>query len=153
MAPPAVYENAQKGVIDGVGAVWALVATYKWYDVFRYWTDISNNLSLFMVVMNEDKWNSLPKDIQDQIMSISGVKGAEFAGETQFGATVKDDAFKMMKDAGKPMERVELTPADLAEFQKVCKGMWDEWVAEVTAKGVNGQAILNKVLSLMDKYR
>ena len=40
----------------------------------------------YSVIFNLDKWNSLPKDIQDQIMSVSGINYAATAGRLMMQA-------------------------------------------------------------------
>jgi TRAP-type transport system periplasmic protein len=154
MPMPEVYDSLQKGVIDAVGLPWSAIITQKLQEVLKNYTDINTDMALFAVVMNKDKWNSLPKDVQDGLMSVSGVTGAEFAGESGWGSDVKDEALAAIKQQGLDIQKVSL---DAGEYDKWfalgSKPMWDKWAAEMASKNLPGQAILDKTLALEAKYK
>ena len=56
-----VYDAAEKGVIDGAGLQWSAIGTFRFYEVFKFYTDMGTTLSTYSVVMNQNKWNSLPR--------------------------------------------------------------------------------------------
>ncbi len=150
---PEVYEAASKGVIDGSGLNWAAVGTYKLYEVFKYFTPTGTVVTQFIMIMNLNTWNSLPKDVQDAIMSVCGMKGAEFAGDSGYGNQIKDDTFALMQKQGYKMEEVSLDPGELEKWKENAgKPVWDKWVASMNSKGLPGQKILDATLKLMDKY-
>jgi len=70
---PETYEMLQKGVVDG--AVYPLEANKGWKlgEVTDYATAAFSAAytTSFFVVMNKDKWNSLPKDVQATIEAIN----------------------------------------------------------------------------------
>jgi len=151
---PEIYDAASKGVIDGANLPWSAVATYKFYEVLKYYTEAPTMASPQMVIMNKDTWNSLPKDIQDQIMSVSGIWGAEFAGDTGWGNEVKDLTLDQMQKAGFKMESVPLDAGELDKWKALGgKPIWDKWVAEMNGKGLAGQKVLDATLKLLDKYK
>lgn len=149
-----VYEAAQRGVVDGMATQWAQIASQRFYEVFRYYTSIPMDGTVMAVPMNLQKWNSLPSDIQDAIWSISGLDGALFAGDTAWGYGEKNEVFKGMKSAGKEMEAVTLDPGEFEKWKEIAgKPIWDKWVADMEAKGLPGQKLLDAALALADKYR
>lgn len=151
---PGVYEAAEKGVIDGTSTGWGGMLSFNLYEVFKYWTKNSgNSLTIFAMAMNEKKWNSLPPDIQKGIMSVSGTAGAEFGGAKAFGPGTYPAAQAKMKAGGFKVEEVEFEAAELAKYKEIARSLWDEWVQEVTAKGINGRAILDEAIRLIDKYK
>ena len=151
---PQVYESFQKGVVDGISSGWGGLLTFRLYEVLKYWTANSGNSStLFAMVINEDKWKSLSPELQKAVMSVSGVAGAELGGAQAFGPGVYAAAQNAMKPGGFTVERVELEAADLAKFKETARSMWEEWVKEVTAKGVNGRAILDEATRLIDQNK
>jgi TRAP-type C4-dicarboxylate transport system substrate-binding protein len=153
MPEPDVYEAAQKGVIDGANTAWAAGATYKYYEVFRYVHNIGTSTSAFAIAMNKDKWNSIPPDVQKAIMSVSGVKGAEFAGEAAFGFDVRDEFIAAAQKAGKTVEMIDLDAGVYDQWISMAgRPLWDKWVGEVKAKGLDGQKILDAALELVKKY-
>lgn len=154
MPIPEVYEATQRGVLDGMATQWAQIASQRFYDVFSYYTLLPLDATEMAVPMNPQKWSSLPKDIQDAIMSISGRNGALFAGDTAWGFGERDAVFEGMKKAGKPMEEVKLDAGELEKWKGIAgKPLWDKWLAEMEAKGLPGKKLLDELLILIEKYR
>lgn len=151
---PGTYEAAEKGVIDGGLIMWAMVPTWNFAEVFDYWTDVALFPVVTQVSMNLEKWNSLPADIQKDIMSVCGVAGSEFAGRTGWGPEVKEETYAAMKKAGTKMERIELDPGELEKWKKIAgEPIWKEWVQQMEKKGLPGQELLDEALRLVEKYR
>jgi TRAP-type C4-dicarboxylate transport system substrate-binding protein len=151
---PDVYVSASKGVIDGANIPWAAIATFKMYEVFKYWTDVATAASPQMTIMNLDKWNSLPKDVQEQIMSVSGIHGAEFAGDGGWGFEVRDEILASAEKAGRKMEKVALDKGEYEKWVEIAgKPIWNNWVKDMKAKGFDGQKVLDKTLELLKKYK
>ena len=63
------YDAASKGVIEGTYSAWPGLTTFKWGEVLPYTVENFRTApaSIQYVVMNKEKWNALPPDIQ-QIM-------------------------------------------------------------------------------------
>jgi TRAP-type C4-dicarboxylate transport system substrate-binding protein len=153
MPMPGVYEAGQKGVIDGATLPWGAVPTHKLYEVFDYWTDVNLWLATFIFMMNLDKWNSLPPDIQQEIMSVSGVKGAEWGGDAAFGPHVKDQVLAEVRKEGLKMEKVSLDAGEVEKWKKIAgEPIWDEWVEAMEKKGLPGKKVLGETSRLMKKY-
>jgi len=72
MPPSAIYENLQKGSLDGVVTTWDLVGAIRANELLRYHTDARAYVSGFHVVMNQGKFDSLPTDIQDVLEDMTG---------------------------------------------------------------------------------
>ncbi len=151
---PDIYEAASKGVIDGNNAPWAMVATYKLFEVFKYWTAAPTSAGQFAIIMNAGTWNKLPPDVQKAIMSVSGYSGAQFAGDGGWGFEARDIVLEAAKKAGYTLEKIDVTPAEFAKWKEIAgKPLWDKWVKDMEAKGLPGQKVLDKTLSLLDKYK
>jgi len=82
------------------------IGTFRFYEVFKYWTDMGTTMSTYSVVMNQNKWNAMPKDIQDAIMKVSGKMGAEYAGTKAYGFDLQQEVFDAMKKGNYSMEKV-----------------------------------------------
>lgn len=151
---PGIYEAAEKGVVDGAGMAWALNSSFKLYEVFDYWTDTTTNLAGFFLIMNLDKWNSLPKDVQDQMWTVCAMNGAEFWGEAQFGPKPKGFVLDKVKEEGAKFERVALDPGEYDKWIGVAgEPLWDQWLNEMESKGLPGQKVLDKYQELIEKYK
>jgi TRAP-type C4-dicarboxylate transport system substrate-binding protein len=154
MGAPDIFDAAQKGVLDMVNQNWASIMTYKFYQVFKYYTDAPLGTAGMMTVMNKETWNSLPPDIQKQISSISGIAGADFAGNAAWGFDVKDAVLAAMEKENYKMEKVNLDAGELEKWKEVAgKPLWDKWVGQMTAKNLPGQKVLAKAFELLDKYK
>jgi TRAP-type C4-dicarboxylate transport system substrate-binding protein len=151
---PDVYDALQKGIIDGANVSLAAVTTYKIYEAAKFYTDAPTTTSPQFVIMNKDTWNSLPKDVQDGIMSVSGIPGAEFSGESAFGADVKTDLLAQVQKGGFTLQQVSLDTGEFDKWKQIAgKPIWDKWVADMNAKGLPGQKVMDAALALINKYK
>jgi TRAP-type C4-dicarboxylate transport system substrate-binding protein len=150
---PGTYEAAAKGVIDAGLILPAMLPDFKLHEPFNYWTDVTLWPSVAIVAMNLDKWNSLPPDVQEGIMSVSGLKGSQFIGGHAYGEGLAEDIKKAVTEGGQKWERVELNKGELERWKKtVGKPIWNEWVKEMESKGLAGQKVLDAALQIIEKY-
>jgi TRAP-type C4-dicarboxylate transport system substrate-binding protein len=151
---PDIYTAAERGVGEANIAPWAGIGSWRWYEVFRYYTDVSCNVTTFQVIMNIEKWNSLPPDIQQAITSVSNINGGEFASQTAYGFDEAADVAAMMQKAGKVMQKVSLDAGEFDKWKEIGgKPLWDKWVADCQAKGIPAKKILDESLRLLEKYK
>ena len=67
------YDALRKGIVDGVVAAWDSLETLKWGEILPY-TTVSYYGAVGapgFVVMNKEKWNRLPADLQNIINQLS----------------------------------------------------------------------------------
>lgn len=72
MPPGQVYENMQTGALDGVVFPWAGLKEFRITEVTTNAIEIGAYTTPFYFIMNQDKFDSLPKDVQEAINKISG---------------------------------------------------------------------------------
>ena len=73
LPPGKVYENTQKGVIDGTVFPWDPMHSFKLSEVMNYHLDMGGIYTVsFWFAMNEKKYNSLPADVRKVIDDMSG---------------------------------------------------------------------------------
>ncbi len=72
MPPGQVYENMQTGAIDGVVLPWAGLKEFRITEVTTNAVEIGAYTTPFYFIMNQDKFDSLPADVQTAIDNISG---------------------------------------------------------------------------------
>ena len=65
---PDIYLALQKGVLDGAGTTFNAALEWRYYELIKYYTYVPLYSGASFMIMNLGKWNSLPKDIQEQIM-------------------------------------------------------------------------------------
>ncbi len=70
IAPSEVYTALQRGTVDGLGWPSIGVRDLKWDEVLKYRIDPGFYGLDGAVTINLDKWNSLPKDVQDTMTKV-----------------------------------------------------------------------------------
>lgn len=144
---PGNYIALQKGVIDGMGAPWEAILGFRLYEVVKYYTEVPFPAVYFSIAFNKNKWNSLPRDIQDAIMSVSGLKGSQFWGRNFFD-TAKDGVFQK---TGVEINFYSLTPEERERWLKIGgQPIWNQWVKSMKSKGHSeAQDILDAALTML----
>lgn len=149
---PDNYISLQKGVIDGMGAPWEAINVWRFYEVVNYYTEVPFPSVYFSITMNKNKWDSLPKDIQNAIMSVGGLEGSKFWGRNFFDA-MKAQTLEKLKAKGQGDNIYKLPPQERQRWVDVGgKPVWSKWVTSMNAKGhKDAQAILDATLSILSE--
>src|SRR5215813_1231494 len=147
---PDMYQSFDKGVVDGAAAPWEAVHGFRLYEVVKYYTMAPFYASYFSVCANKQKWTSLPKDVRDQIMSVSGLVGAKFWGKNFFD-TAEEGVIEKAKAGNYQLDRYTVPPDELARWTKLAgEPIWNEWVKKMEGKGhSNAREILNTAIELL----
>lgn len=147
---PDTYLSLDKGVIDGMAAAWEPIHGFRLYESAKYYTILPLSAVYFSLSMNKQKWESLPKDIQDAITSVGGLDGARFWGKN-FYDTAEDAVVELIRKGNYPMNKYVVPPQELARWSKVAgEPIWKEWVKKMEGKGhADAQQILNTTLDLL----
>lgn len=147
---PDNYMALDKGTIDGMGAPWEAIHGFRLYEVVKNYTILPLSAVYFSMSMNKQKWDSLPKDVQNAMMSVSGLEGSK-----QFGKGFFDEAeagvMERIKAGKHTMNRYVVPPAELERFRKVAgEPLWSEWVKTMQAKGrAEAPQVLETTLQLL----
>ena len=153
MPVPQVTESLSKGVIDGAMVPWEVAPALKLQEVTKYHLDTAAGVprmsnSIFVIAMNEAKYNSLPPDLKKVIDDNSGLDWSKQIGKVFDGTTAPGK--KLAVDAGGVFDT--LTTAEYDRWVKTTEGVNKEWITETSAKGGNGEALLNDARALIKKY-
>ncbi len=149
---PDNYISLQKGVIDGMGAPWEAIYAFRLYEVVKYYTIVPLSAVYFSMSVNKQKWNSLPKDIQQAIASVSGLDAAKFWGHNFFD-TAEEGVMERVKAGGYEMIKYVVPPEELDRWAKVAgKPLWTDWVKKMESKGhPEAQKIVDATLEMLKK--
>jgi TRAP-type C4-dicarboxylate transport system substrate-binding protein len=147
---PDTYLALDKGVIDGMGAPWEAIQGFRLYEIAKYYTLMPLSAVYFSMSMNKQKWESLPKDIQDAFTSVSGLQGSKFWGKNFFD-TAEEGVNEAAKKGNFQMVRYTLSSEELAKLSKIAgEPLWKEWVKKMEGKGrPEAQQVLNSALELL----
>ena len=147
---PDCYVAVDKGTLDGMLAAMEPIPGFKLYEVNKYVAEVPYCSNYFMVVMNKKKWNSLPKDIRDAIMSISGLEGSKWWGKNFFDSA-DEGVLKIAKEAGYEMTYYPLPEKERERWLEISgKPLWEQWIKGMESKGYSeARKILNTTLELL----
>jgi TRAP-type C4-dicarboxylate transport system substrate-binding protein len=148
---PDNYISLQKGVIDGMGAPWEATYAFRLYEVVKYYTIVPlSGAGPLSIPMNKQKWNSLPKDIQQAITSVSGLGAAKFWGHNFFD-TAEEGVLERIKQGHYEMVRYDVPPQEVERWAKVAgQPVWKDWVKKLESKGhPEAQRILDSALEML----
>lgn len=141
-------EAIQKGVVKGNVSSMEILKDFNFAAYLPYATEANLFVVSFAVVMNKDRWNSLPDDVK-KVMEDLKKEQAEWTG-TYVDNHVKE-ALKWSKE--KYNHQVfKLPPEDLEEIKRLTRPMIDEYIKRVTAQGLPGKQIVDDVYKLKEKY-
>jgi len=153
MPAPQVPESLAKGVVDGASLPWEVVPALKVNEVTKFHTEtgpgkrrMSN--TIFVVAMNEAKYNSLPADLKKVIDANSGAEASVWAGEV-WDSTIAPGR-KSATDRGNTV--TILSDAEYQRWIKATDSVDDDWVKEVSAKGADGKKLLEAARALLNQY-
>lgn len=151
MPVPAVSEGLSKGVIDGTTIPWEVTAALKVPELVKNHTEFSGAALYtltFVLAMNKPKYDSLPDDLKAVIDANSGLEFSVFAGGTQ--ADADGPARQNAVDLGNNI--ITLDAAATQEWRDLAQPIYDEWVADMSKRGIDGQALIDEARMLIDKY-
>jgi TRAP-type C4-dicarboxylate transport system substrate-binding protein len=136
MAMGETYDALSRGVVEGSMAPYEALKTWKWGEVVKFTTEDwgSSYSSAFFVVMNKEKWNSLPPDVQkiiDQVNQEWIVKQGNNWDEIDKGG--KEATLK----AGNKI--IALSKDEDAKWANAVKPILDEYVKNMKDKGLPGE--------------
>lgn len=147
MPAPEIYDALQRGVIDGGILPVAALADFNLFDVVDYVTIGNFSTGLFYVMMNNNSWDRISADDQAIIEEMIGEPMARTSGEA-FDAQEEKARAKAEEEG---IEFFELADEELERFKEAAQVVTDEWLTNMESQGIDGQAILDEALRLMEE--
>lgn len=148
MPQPATYEALQKGVVEGTFAPMETLKGWKQAEVIKYTTncrDIGYTTAMF-VVMNKQKWEKLPADIQKIFTEVS-----EEWIRVQGEAWDKADQEGLLYTLELGNEIIELTPQQSALWVETVQPVMNEYIAGMKKKNLPGEKAVSELQNLIKK--
>jgi len=145
---PDVYDNVERGVIDGLCAGASAIPAYNLQEVVNYGT---RGLNLFaspqMMAISWDAWNKLSPDLQALWESVTGedlwIKAA----------AIYDEMGKTARQGITGVEYSVLTADEAALFREATANVAAEYIAELNGRGYNADAFHDLMVSIRDNSR
>ncbi|MDX1780732.1 MAG: TRAP transporter substrate-binding protein [Thalassovita sp.] len=140
-----------KKVIDGALIPWEIIPPLKIHEQTEYQIEGPGGKRLgttsFSVIINEDRWNSLPADIQQIFIDNSGPEWHEEVGKVWAGA----DEFGIGLAVKSGNKHIQLSEEEWAKFEEAVAPVVGRWIAEMDEKGIDGQALYGQAVKLVNE--
>jgi TRAP-type C4-dicarboxylate transport system substrate-binding protein len=141
-------EALQKGVVKGLFSSLEVMKDFKFAEICPYATITDTVIYPFAVVMNMDRWNALPKDVQKVMMDM-GAEQAEWTGNYM------DNHVKESIEWSQKNHRVEFIELPLEEKSKwdgMLQNITHQWISDKTANGYPAKQIVEDIKALIKKH-
>ncbi len=147
-----LYGMLEKGVAEGATINYEGCKSVRLAELLHNHTfGVHLNHHVWFVIMSQDKWNSLPADVQkvldecaEELVAAADKIWLDFEQEA------KDFTFSGEFD---PQEHIFLPPEEIARWDAVLAPIRDKWVADVEAKGLPGKKVLDEWMRLVKEQR
>jgi len=150
VAPPEMYESISKGILDGAVFDWQGINSNRLYEVLNYASTFPIIIQPQALIMNQNKWKSLPPDVQKVFDEVGGKYYGQLVGGQAFDAADAQgiDNFKKLNK-----EIITFPPDQVKKWQDAAKPVWAAWVESVKPKGLDGQKALDQLLAAIEKNK
>lgn len=137
---PKVYETLSSKVAEAVFMPMETQQSFRLHEVAKYVVSFPGNLydGSFAIIMNPKKFESLSKEDQAALMSVSGEKLSGYAGTRWHAADAR--AYDLARQAG--TEVSVASDAMMAELKKVAAQLEADWIKRASGKGFDPRAAL-----------
>ena len=154
MPLPAIPDAVGKGTIDGFLLPWEVMPSLKLQDMVKFHSETDPSRpalysAVFVFAMNQAKYDSLPADLKKVIDDNSGPALSQQIGKIWDGSQAAGR--KAAQERGNTFYMVP--PAELDNWVKASAPLYDDWVADMDKRGLNGKALLAEARELLVKYK
>jgi TRAP-type transport system periplasmic protein len=136
-----LYPQLERGVIDGAMVPFTTILDFRMHEVANYFTITGPvfGRSQFAVVMNEQSYDRLSEEAREVIDRLTGIELSRRATEAYLDRA--DEGIEFVREAdGK--EVIELSQEEQERIREALAPIYEEWVAEMDAQGIDGRAML-----------
>lgn len=124
-----VYTALQQGTVDAEGNTFSLLNDAKHTEVLKYAMDSEHNYSMHILLMNKKKFDSLPADLQELILT-AGQDALKY--QRSITAELEAKAVEAFKAQGIKIHT--LTPEQRAQLVEATRPVWAEFSADIPAE-------------------
>jgi len=149
MPQGSTYESLQKGVVEGTFSPIEVLKGWRQAEVVKYTTDFTDAgyTTTMFVVMNLEKWNSLPADIQ-QIMEAVSNEWIDVHGKKWNAIDESGRAYTLSLGN----EILQLSGQERARWREAVKPVINEYIEAGEKKGIAGKEYVDKLYAFIKKY-
>lgn len=143
MPLPSVPQALAKKAVDGAVLPMEIFPAFKFQQLTKYSIELDNGggfgNSVAIILMNKDRFESLPKELQDIIEESAGVDLINQYGQLMMD--LEEPGRALQKKSGG--EVITISKEETKKFNEVGERVVQKWVNEVKKKGIDGQRIVD----------
>jgi TRAP-type C4-dicarboxylate transport system substrate-binding protein len=149
MSQGGVYEALQKGVVDATLSPIEVLKGWKQAEVVKYTVECYSvgYTAGFYVLMNIEKWNKLPKDVQEVIEKVNE---EWFPKHGQAWDEADKAGRKFTLEKGNQI--ISLSDEESAKWAKAAQPVIDGYIKAADSKGLPGKDYVNAIRESIDKH-
>jgi TRAP-type C4-dicarboxylate transport system substrate-binding protein len=153
MPTGAITEALSKGVIDGAMSSWEIIPTIKADELTKYHMEGESTRPGFSqtsvaILMNKNRYDSLPADLKAAIDKNSGAGLAELAAKVWEKGN-EDAKKKMIADGHKVLT---IKDADYTAMMNATTAVEKDWIKQAKGRGLDGDKLAAEVRAIGNKY-
>lgn len=134
------YASLERGVVDGFGSTYAGITDYGLHEVSKYVVDHAFYSLNEVILINKQKWESLPQDVRTQLEALA--PKFEKAVEQYMGNFIKNED-ELLKS--KKMEFIRFSPADAKKYTDLAyTAGWKDFLQKNQKDGPQIKALAEK---------
>jgi TRAP-type C4-dicarboxylate transport system substrate-binding protein len=154
MPVSGVADALSKGTIDGYVLPWEVIPAFKLHEMSKFHTQTDPKFPAlysagFVFAMNQARYDSLPADLKAVIDANSGAALSRQIGriwdESQAAGR------KAAQDRGNTI--ITLSAEETERWVKASAPIYDEWVADMKSRGLDGAALLKDARELLQRHQ
>ncbi len=143
-----MYPALEKGMAEGVAFPFSAARAYKLTDHLSSHTIVNFNVGPNVFIMRKASWDKLPEDVQ-KVFSDMSFSLASLSSRIQ-----EIQADWIINELEKRGDQVYTMPQEeRMVWREKLTFMYDEFVAKLDKRGINGRAVLDKIMAIADEAR
>ncbi len=152
MSQGEAYEALEKGTVQATFCPMETLKGWNQGEVISHVTDTSTigYTTAMYVVMNKDKWNALPADVQEVMTAVSA-EWVDRHGQAWDQADAAGKEFILSLDP--PREIITLSGPQEARWTQAVQPVLNQYVNDATEKGLPGDKLLANIQARVAEAR
>lgn len=148
IAPPDIFLNLQKGIIDGSVMGWFGHHAFGTTKLAKYFTEVPSVPGpFFAYIMNKKKFDSLSEEQKAAVLSVSGENGAKMlaaSGKKEIEVSTKS----IIDD--KEKEIIQLSAEDEKEWARKAEKEQQKLIKKLSKRGLPVTELINDVKAMVN---
>lgn len=148
MPVTVVYENLQKGVVDGYIGTWSSTLAFRTIEITNHHIVLNLSVPPSYLAINKKRYNTLPAQLKAIIDKWSTIESAVKLVDSSFN---KVDAKAVAAAKKKGHVIIYATPAERNALRKRFKYVTDDYIKQLEAKGLPAGQVYKSIVTAINQ--